>query len=88
MNGRNIFQQLAQLRRVAGVAGLRHVGADVPELSEVAAALVGGVIVPQELSGQLVVEADHVAFDEGVVAEQQPECVRGHKLDAGQDVVG
>ena len=48
--------------------------ADVPELAEVRATLVRGVFTPQEFAGHLVIEADHVSFDESLVSLQH--CYR------------
>ena len=49
---------------------------DVPELAEVAAALVGRVLAPQQLARELVVEPDHVGLDEALVGLDQRDAVR------------
>ena len=48
---------------------------DVPELAEVAAALVGGIAAPQELAGELVIEPDHVGLDEALIGLDQRDAV-------------
>ena len=58
-------------RRPLGSRTLRH----VPELAEVAAALVGRVLAPQQLARELVVEADHVGLDEALVGLEQRDAV-------------
>src|SRR5262249_61601410 len=37
--------------------------AHVPELAEIAAALVGRIAAPQQFAGELVIEADHLGLD-------------------------
>ena len=49
------FSSSRELVGIGGIARLRDVGAHVPELAEVAAALVGRIVVPQELARHLVI---------------------------------
>ena len=55
-----------------------------PELPEVAAALVGRVFAPQQLARKLVVQADHVRFDEALVGFHQRDAVARDLVDVGQ----
>ena len=57
----------------------------VPELPEVAAALVGRILAPEQLAGELVVEPDHVRLDEALVGLQQRHAVRRDEMQVGHE---
>ena len=68
-------------RSCSGERPLRvHVAAHVPELPEVAAALVGGILAPQQLARELVVESHHVCFDELLIRLEQRDAVRRNEI--------
>ena len=58
---------------------------DVPELAEVAAALVGRVLAPEQLARELVVEPDHVRLDEPLVGLEQRELFGAIRLMLGRN---
>ncbi len=72
-------------RSASGSARRGEEPADVPELAEVAAALVGGVLAPQQFAGELVVEPDHVRLDELLVGLEQRDAVVLDQLDVRQE---
>ena len=84
-----------QLRDIADALPLRvgrrprgEQAADVPELPEVAAALVGRVLAPQELTSELVVEAGHVRLDEVAIGLEQRDAVLEHEVDIRHEKLG
>ena len=44
---RNVLEQLAQVRRIGRIAGLRHVSAHIPKLAEITSSLIGWIVIPQ-----------------------------------------
>jgi hypothetical protein len=54
-------------------------------LPEVAAALIGHVFAPQQLTGELVVEADHVGLDEFLVGLEQRDAVLRDQIELGRN---
>ena len=83
---RNVLEPLVQRREI--LAGLRQIAAHVPELAEVAAALVGRVFAPQQLARHLVVEAHHVGLDELLVGLEQRDAVGRNEVEVRQEVLG
>src|SRR5262249_37728859 len=59
--------------------------AHVPELAEIAAALVGRIAAPQQFAGELVIEADHIGLDERLVGFDQRNAVRRDQADVRQE---
>ncbi len=87
MQRRDIAQLFAQ--RVAAQARIRfEVAGHIPELAEVAAALVGRILAPQQLAGELVVEANHIRLDELLIRLQQRDAVLLDQLDIRQKQLG
>ena len=82
---RDVEEALAQRRDIG--AGRGEEARDVPELPEVAAALVGRVLAPEQLAGELVVETDDVRLDELLVRLEQRDRVHLEQLDVGQEVL-
>ena len=82
------FSNSVKAAGIGWIARLRNISAHVPELAEVTAALVGGIVVPQKLPCHLEVQAHHVSLDEARINHQQAERIRLHKFNAGQHVVG
>src|SRR5690606_9825514 len=83
MQRRDIAQLFAQrigVERRVGFDVARH----IPELAEVAAALVGRILAPQQFARKLVVEAGHVRFDEFLVGFQQRDAVLLDQLNVRQ----
>ena len=61
--------------------------ADVPELAEVAAALIGRELPPQQFARHLVIQADHVRLDESLVGLHQRDGVVWNQLEVrGQEL--
>src|SRR5262245_14019970 len=56
----------------------------VPELTEVAAAPVGGILAPEQLFAELVVESREVRFDECRIGLEQRDRVWRNQLEVGQ----
>ena len=83
---RDVVQLLAQ-RVLAQPLAVDH-AADVPELAEVAAALVGRVLAPEQLARELVVEPDHVRLDELLVRLDQRDAVLRDQVDVGEEELG
>ena len=50
---------------------------------EAGAALVGGILPPEQLASHLMAQAGHVRLDEGAVDRQDAEGVVGHDVEPG-----
>ena len=73
------------LERILAQALAVDEAAHVPELAEIAAALVGRIVAPQQLAGELVIEPDHVGFDEALVGLDQRDAVGRDQVDVRQE---
>ncbi len=58
-----------------------------PELPEVAAALVGRILAPQQLAGKLVIQTHHVGLDEALVGLHQRDAVLRNLVDVRQEAL-
>ena len=73
------------LERVGAQAIAVDVAVDVPELAEVAAALVGRVLRPEQLARELVIQPDHVGLDEALVGLDERDAVWRDQVDVRQE---
>ena len=96
---RTVLAELARLRprvhladvpelfRIERLARRRLGAAHVPELPEVAAALIGQILVPAKLAAHLVIEARHVGLDEALVGQHERDRVGRDLIEPGQQPV-
>ena len=59
----------------------------IPELPEVGSALIGWILVPQQLAAELVIQSNHEGLDEASIGTQKRNRVRRHQLQPGQQPV-
>src|SRR6266404_4357188 len=77
-----------QLFRVYLLIGWRDIATHVPELAEISAALISGILVPQKLACHLVREAEHVRLNESrLVGLKQRNAVRRNFIETGEQPV-
>ena len=83
---RDVVELLAQRRRRRAAVGSKWHG-DVPELTEIGAALVGRVFAPQEFAREFVVDADHIGFDEVLVRLERHDAVALDQVEVGDEAL-
>src|SRR5258708_35167677 len=82
----NIVEFLFELigRQVIDVEIATH----IPELPEVTAALVGGILAPQQLARKFMVQPYHVGLNKLLIRLDKRDAVRGNEIDIWEEQFG
>src|SRR5258706_14284921 len=61
---------------------------DIPKLPEITATLVSGIFAPEQFTRHLMIQSDHVSFDELGIGFQETNRIVGNQVQIRQEQLG